>query len=46
MPKENFVLKITAEHAVSIPSSFPGIFMGLYVHKMVKNNKADEKQSS
>lgn len=46
MPKENFILKITAEHAASIPSSFLGIFMRSDVHKMVKNNKADEKQSS
>lgn len=46
MPKENLILKITAEHAASMPSCFLGIFMGFDVHKIVKNNKADEKQSS
>lgn len=45
-PKENFILKIRTEHAASTPSSFSGIFVKLYVYKMVKNNKADDKQSS
>ena len=51
-PKVNFILKITMEkkkitmeYAASTPSSLCDTSMELYVYKMVKNNKANEKQS-
>lgn len=44
-PKVNFILKITMEYAASTPSSLRDISMELYVYKMVKNNKVNEKQS-
>lgn len=45
MPKVNFILKTTMEYAASTPSSLRDTSMELYVYKMVKNNKADEKQA-
>lgn len=45
MPKVNFILKITMEYAASTPSGLRDISMEFYVYKVVKNNKADEKQS-